>query len=115
MQDIKLDFINKKMLNEYTDKKDRVVQQIIVACRSWLGDFFWNEFFGVDYDNSWGNSQLMELYIKQQVLEIKGVSSINKIEIKKIKDINFRDKFVLDLSIIYNKEEISISDIILGR
>lgn len=115
MLDIRLDFNNNKLINEYVDKKDRVVQQIIVTCRSWLGDFFWNQDFGVDYDSSWGNSQLMELYIKNQAKEIPGVFSIVKSSIKKEKDTNLRDMFIVDLQIVYENEEITISDLILGR
>lgn len=115
MKDITLDFNNNKLINEYIDKKPRVVQQAIVACRSWAGDFFLNVDFGVDYDNSWGNMQLMELYIKQQVSQIPGVSSIVKTNIRKEKGTDFKDKFIVDLQLIYNKEEIVISDLILGR
>lgn len=91
------------------------MQQIIVACRSWLGDFFLNQDFGVDYDNSWGNMQLMELYIKQQVSNIPDVFSITKSSIRKEKGTDFKDKYIVDLEIVYNKEVITISDLILGK
>lgn len=115
MKDIMLNFADSKLVNEYIDKKPRIVQQITVACRSWAGDFFLNQDFGVDYDSSWGNMQLMELYIKQQVAQIPGVSSIVKSKIRREKGADLRDKFIVDLQLVYNQEEIVISDLILGR
>lgn len=90
MKDLKLDFINKKMLNEIVNKKERIVQQIIVAVRSWIGDFFLNENFGIDYDNSWGNTLLLELYIREQVEAIDGVFVVNSIDVKKRKTIKIK-------------------------
>ena len=49
MKDLKLDFINKKVINELIDKKDRVIQQIRLAVNVWVGDWFLDETFGVDY------------------------------------------------------------------
>ena len=49
MKDLKLDFVNKKVINELIDKKDRVIQQIRLAVNVWVGDWFLDEDFGV-YD-----------------------------------------------------------------
>lgn len=113
MQDIKIDFTNNKLVNEYVSGKDRVIQQITVACRSWIGDFFLNDEFGIDYDNNWGNMDLTKLFIREQVLAINGVSSINKIDIKKTRDINQKTIYVVDIEIVYNKEIFSIPEILI--
>lgn len=113
MQDIKIDFVNNKLLNEYIDKKDRVIQQIIVGCRSWLGDFFLNENFGVDYDNAWGNQQIMKVSVREQIESIPGVSSINSINIRKDRDVNNRVQFIINAEIVYDNDIITISDLLI--
>ena len=51
MKDLQLDFINKKMLNKVVDNKARVHQQITVGVRSFIGDFFLNDNYGINYSN----------------------------------------------------------------
>lgn len=113
MKDIKLDFQNNKLVNEYIDGKDRAVQQIIVACRSWIGDFFLNNDFGIDYDNSWGDQDFMRMFIREQVSAINGVDSINKINIRQTKNVKNEVIFIVDIELVYNKELFTISDILI--
>lgn len=113
MKDIKIDFVNDKILDEYIEGKDRIVQQIIVACRSWLGDFFLNEDFGVDYDNSWSNDQIMSSSIRQQIEAIPDVESVNKVSVVKSKDSRDEYKFTVNAEIVYNNEIFSISKLFI--
>lgn len=87
MKDLQLDFINKKMLNKTVDEKDRVHQQITVGVRSFLGEFFLNDNFGINYSNCWSNPGLTKIFIKEQIEAISGVVAVEKIDIQKSKDI----------------------------
>ena len=51
MKDLRLDFENKTIINEYIDNQERILQQIKLAVRSWKKDFFINEDFGEIDDN----------------------------------------------------------------
>lgn len=86
MKDLKLDFQNKKMLNATVDEKERVHQQIIVGVRSFLGDFFLNDNYGINYSNCWSNPNLTKIFIKEQIEAISGVISVASIEVKKSTD-----------------------------
>ena len=61
MKDLQLDFINKKMLNKVVDNKARVHQQITVGVRSFIGDFFLNDNYGINYSNCWSNLCLFQV------------------------------------------------------
>ena len=111
MKDLKLDFINKKVINELIDKKDRVIQQIRLAVNVWIGDWFLAEDFGVDYDNSWGSQELMELYIKQQIKQVSGVNKIESFTIQKISN-DTEQYFKIDTTIKFEGEVLEISEII---
>ena len=87
MKDLQLDFMNKKMLNNTVDEKERTHQQITVGVRSFIGDFFLNDNFGINYSNCWSNPNLTKVFIKEQIEAIPGVLSVEKIEVKKSKDI----------------------------
>lgn len=113
MLDLKLDFDNKKLLNETIDKKDRVIQHIKTSVRSWLGDFYLDASFGVDYDNSWGDIRFIEISIRKQIKKIQGVQEIKNIEVIKSKDINQSTIYIVNVSILYNKEMIEISNLII--
>lgn len=115
MKDIKLDFVNKKALNEFVDNRDRIHQQIIVGVRSFLGDFFLNDNYGVNYKNSWNNETLMKLFIKEQIEAIDGVVAVTDIQIKRQKDTTNRQVFVINASVrtIYETSE-NIIEILQG-
>lgn len=86
MKDLKIDFINQKLLNQTVDKKDRVHQQITVGVRSFLGDFFLNDNFGVNYSNRWANPSLTKIFIKEQIEAIPGVYSVVNLDVQKSQD-----------------------------
>ena len=111
MKDLKLDFINKKVINELIDKKDRVIQQIRLAINIWVGDWFLDEDFGVDYDNSWGSQEHMELYIKQRIKQVSGVNKIESFTIEKVSN-DTEQYFKIDTTIIFEGEVLEISEII---
>jgi len=112
MKDIQLDFNNKKIINNLIDKKDRVSQQIRIAVNVWIGDWFLNEDFGVDYDNSWGNILLMETYIKDQIRQVSGISSIKSFKIEKLLGSDEKIQFKIDAILIYKNDIITISEMI---
>lgn len=86
MKDLQLDFINKKMLNKIVDAKPRTHQQITVGVRSFIGDFFLNDNFGINYSNCWSNPNLTKIFIKEQIEAIPGVLAVEKIDIQKSND-----------------------------
>lgn len=87
MKDLKLDFTNKKMLNEIVNYKERTHQQITVGVRSFMGDFFLNDNYGINYSNCWSNPSLTKIFVKEQIEAIPGVVSVEKIDVKKSNDI----------------------------
>lgn len=115
MKDIKIDFENRKLLNETIDGKDRVIQQIKVAVRTWINDFFLNENFGIDYHTCWTNLTLLELYVREQVEAIDGIFSVQRINVQKIKDERNIDYIKIDIGITYENDEIAIIERIMGR
>lgn len=86
MQDLKLDFKNKKMLNETVDKIQRIHQQITVGVRSFLGDWFLNDNYGINYSNCWSNPNLTKIFIKEQIEAISGVISVIELTLRKSDD-----------------------------
>lgn len=86
MKDLKLDFKNKKMLNDTVDRLNRVHQQITVAVRSFLGDWFLNDNYGINYSNCWSNPNLTKIFIKEQIEAINGVVSVTEISLRKSDD-----------------------------
>ena len=107
MKDILLDFQNKKLLNEYVDNQNRVAQQIKVIVRSWLGDFFLNANYGVNYDDCWGSPNLMKAYLEQQIKTVDGVVAVNSLTVERDRDsetkkvfFKFNGEIILDGSIL---------------
>ena len=86
MKDLKLDFKNKKMLNDTVDRLNRVHQQITVAVRCFLGDWFLNDNYGINYSNCWSNPNLTKIFIKEQIEAINGVVSVTEISLRKSDD-----------------------------
>lgn len=115
MKDIELDFINKKMKNKYVDDQDRIAQHIKVAVRSWLGDFFINNQFGVDYDNCWGDKALMKSLIVNQIEQIEGVFSVNNATISNKKDSENNVVFEFSAIVSIDNGYINISEVIGER
>lgn len=110
MKDIKLDFLNKTVINEYVDKKDRVLQQIRLAIQTWLGDWDLDETFGIDYDNSWQNQSLMEFYIRKMILQVQGVSQINSLTINKELDDNDFLTYFIQTSVVFDGEVLIVDE-----
>lgn len=112
MKDLKIDFDNKKILNIAVDRQDRVFQQAKVAIRSWKKDFFINEDFGVDYNNSWHDDLLMNANIVSQLKQIDGINAIQSSTVKREKDINDRTYFQLNTNIALDNDVINITETI---
>lgn len=112
MKDLRLDFENKTIINEYIDNQERILQQIKLAVRSWKKDFFINEDFGVDYDNCWHDMLLMKAYISNSIQAVPGVVRINYINVTKNKDSNDKVQFVIEAEIIFDKGQINILEAI---
>ncbi len=110
MKDLKLDFENKTIINEYVNNKDRVLQQIKVAVKVWLGDWALDEGFGVDYDSSWGNDLTMSTYIQAQIKQVPGVSSIESFSIEKNTDDELDIQYIIDAKIKFENNILVISE-----
>lgn len=112
MKDIKIDFINKKMLNEYIDNKDRVIQQIKLAVQVWKEDWLLNEDFGVDYDTAWGDTLTMGADIQEQIKQVPGITSIQSFDIAKDTSDENNIMYRIDTEVKFNNEVIQISEVI---
>ena len=111
MKDLQLDFINKKVINNFIDKKERVSQQIRLAVNVWVGDWFLDEDFGIDYDLCWGNQQMMENYVRGQIEQVSGVKSIQSFTIEKISN-DTQVYFKIDATVVLDGEVLEISEMI---
>ena len=112
MKDLKLDFENKAIINQYVNEKDRVLQHIKVAVRSWQGDWFLNEDWGVDYDNSWGSELTMSTYIQRQIKQVSGVLSIDSFTISTDTSDENNIKYIINTNITLDSGIITISEVI---
>ena len=112
MKDIKLDFNNKTILNEYIDNKDRVKQQVKVVLNIWKKDWFINEDLGVDYLNAFNNESLMLFEVQSAILGISGVSSISSSNIETTSDSSGKRIFTINAEIIVDSEVLNISEVI---
>lgn len=74
--DIKLDFVNNTMLNEYVDGKARIIQQIKIAVRIWYGHWTLASEYGVDYKTNLNNDILLGQQISEMIEQVDGVSRI---------------------------------------
>ena len=108
MKDLQLDFINKKMLNKVVDNKARVHQQITVGVRSFIGDFFLNDNYGINYSNCWSNPTLTKIFIKEQIEAIHGVLRVIDLSITKSTD-RFKT-LVINATVKTNDEIIDINE-----
>jgi len=110
LKTLKLDFINKDVINEYINNKERVLQQIKLAVQVWKGDWMLDEEFGIDYDSSWGNTLTMSTYIQSQIKQVSGVSSIISFSIEKntIEESNI--EYFVDAQISFENEILIISE-----
>jgi len=111
MKDLQLDFTNKKVINAYVDKKQRVSQQIHLAVNVWTEDWMLDETFGIDYQAAFKNQQLMENYVKTQISQVPGIKSIKSFTIQTIANEN-NVYFQVDTTLIYNGEVLEISELI---
>lgn len=111
MKDLQLDFENKTVINSFIDKKQRVSQQIRLAVNVWIEDWFLDETFGIDYQAAFRNQQLMENYVKAQILQVSGIKSIKSFTIQTVTNEN-DVYFQVDTILIYNGEVLEISEII---
>jgi len=112
LKDIKIDFINKKMLNEYVDNKDRAIQQIKLAVQVWKDDWLLNEDFGVDYDTAWGDMLTMGTDIQEQIKQVPGITSIQSFEIRKDTSNEDNIMYRIDVIVKFNNEVIQLSEAI---
>ena len=110
MKDLKLDFLNKTVIDSYVDNKQRAIQQIRLAVQTWLEDWALDETFGVDYDRAWYSAELMEFYIRKQILQVSGVTQISYFSIEKLKDDNNFITFYIKAEIVFDGETIEYKD-----
>lgn len=111
MKDLKLDFINKTVIDAYVDDKDRVVQQIKLAVQTWIEDWGLDETFGIDYDNAWYSNSLMEFYVRKMILQVDGVSQIDTFSLIKEEDDNGYITYFIKVTIVLNGEVVKIDPI----
>lgn len=74
--DIKLDELNKTMLNEYCDGKQRIIQQIKIAVRIWYNHWIWSSEYGVNYAENLNNTILLGQQIQEMVEQVDGVQRV---------------------------------------
>jgi hypothetical protein len=110
MKDLQLDFTNKLITNKLISGKERILQQIKLAIHTWTGDWLLDQNFGVDYDNAFSSEDLMEVYVRQQISQVEGVSNINSFTIDKVLDSNNAFKFVINAEISFDNDVLTITE-----
>ena len=62
--------------NNFVTVNNDVAQEVYIEFSTWLGDWFFDTTFGIDYTKLPGNQQETDLMIKSKLLSIPGVVSI---------------------------------------
>ncbi len=114
MKSIKIDFENKKLLNQYCVRTDRVLQSARIAVHIWLKDWLLDETIGINYDYCWGNQLMMELDLRRAIQNVEGIDRITSLKLKKEKDNYNNFEYIADITVVINGQNFVITDTVIG-
>lgn len=84
LKDLKLNYGTKTVNNTFINGNELIIQSIVLALQCWLGDWYLNSDYGIDYENKLGNVSILIADMKEMILSCRGVTSVKNIRIKKM-------------------------------
>lgn len=82
LRDLTLDFENKTISNTFLKGKNLILQKVVLALQCWVGDWFLDGDFGINYSTRLENKSLLLADIQDVILSVSGVVSVQDIESK---------------------------------
>lgn len=82
LRDLKLDFVNKKIINEFLKGRELIIQKVVLALQTWAGDWYLDGSIGIPYSLRFENKALLLADIQEVILSVDGVASIQDLDIK---------------------------------
>lgn len=80
LKDLTLDFENKTISNTFLKGKNLILQKVVLALQCWVGDWFLDGDFGINYSTRLENKSLLLADIQDVILSVSGVVSVQDIE-----------------------------------
>lgn len=82
LKDLTLNFENKTFSNTFLKGKNLILQRVVLALQCWVGDWFLDGDFGINYSTRLENKSLLLADIQDIILSVSGVVSVQDIETK---------------------------------
>lgn len=82
LQDLTLDFKNKKIINRFLKGKHLILQKVVLALQCWVGDWFLDGDYGIKYGVRLENESLLLADIQDVIKSVDGVVAVHDIETK---------------------------------
>lgn len=114
MKSLKIDFYNKKLINKYCERTERVLQSVRIAVQIWLKDWFLDETVGINYDFCWGDQLMMELELKRAIQNVEGVERISKLSLTKQQGTQKDFTYIANIEVIIDGQNFVITDEVIG-
>lgn len=112
LKDLRLDYTNKKIINEFIKGNELVVQSVILSLQCWLGDWYLDGDFGTPYDERTNNKSMLLADIEEVILSNDGVSSVQNLTIDVVKDDKIFNFKINGNIILKNKELVELNGLI---
>lgn len=110
-KDLKLDYENKTVINQFIKGKEQIVQAVILSLQCWAGDWYLDGDFGIEYDLRLDNRALLLADIEEVIMSNEGVISVQDLDVKVKYDENIR-YFDITGSISTQEEQVIFNGLI---
>lgn len=80
--DLTLNFNDKTISNTFLKDKDLIIQKVILSLQCWLGDWYLDGSYGVNYGVRLQNKGLLIADMEDIIKSVDGVTSVQDITIK---------------------------------
>lgn len=109
--DLKLNFGDKTIDNLFLSGKELIMQRVTLSLQCWVGDWFLDSDYGIPYDLRLENKGLLLADVENVILGVKGVSSVQDLNIEIVYEI-FNNKkvkcFKINGTVITDEEQTGI-------
>lgn len=106
--DIKLDFENKKLVNEYVNSTERILQQIKIAVRIFKNHWYFARDYGVSYAENSSRSKIITREVREMIEQVPGVDKVKTISVEEQFDRYGNGYFIISADINLISETIRL-------